>query len=192
MEQVFNAINDKKDIVNDTWNTIISSQSLDKAWAIVTYTLEQKWALMPTPFGIVDDDAGYVARYHEHIAKFLTSPVKPMTATKASQNRLAPRLPDPITGRIQSRVNVESTLSFMDKLKNMGFGTIETLHTGNNKRLTKVFVKRKYEALDDIPKGHLKKLKVSQQDYDTGCGDEQHSDSETRSETAGTSESRET
>ena len=145
MELVFDGLKAGKNVAAE-WSNIITPHSLDKAWTVIEYCLAQKWALMPPSFGGVcaDGDEGFIATYRDYLVKFLTSPIKPLTATRVVQNRLAPRLPD-ATGKLQSRVNMDSALSFMERLNGIGFGKIDSTTTGKNRRAMKTFVKRPFD-----------------------------------------------
>ena len=63
MENVFDSLSDGLPISRDNWDTYISCDSLDRAWAVVTYNLDQKWAMLPpsvdVPLGVDDDDCNY-------------------------------------------------------------------------------------------------------------------------------------
>ena len=141
MENVFDSLSDGLPITRDTWDTEIACDSLDRAWAVVSYNLEQKWAMMPpsvdVPLG-VDDDDNYLTKNVVKIRKFLTCPDQPVTPSKAVQQRLVSRTSDPSTGRLKDP-NVQCAVAFMEKLQDYGFGEMMESTSGKNKRHTKLF-----------------------------------------------------
>ena len=168
MENVFDSLSDGLPITRDNWGTEIACDSLDRAWAVVNYNLEQKWAMMPPSVGVplgVDDDDNYLTKNVVKIRKFLTCPDQPVTPSKAVQQRLVPRTSDPSTGRLKDP-NVQCAVAFMEKLQDYGFGEMMELTSGKNKRHTKLFRKRKFDNLSDNVREHLQALEISKEAYD--------------------------
>ena len=168
MENVFDCLSDGLPITRDTWDTEIACDSLDRAWAVVSYNLEQKWAMMPpsvdVPLG-VDDDDNYLTKNVVKIRKFLSCLDQPVTPSKAVQQRLVPRTSDPSTGRLKDP-NVQCAVAFIEKLQDYGFGEMMESTSGKNKRHTKLFRKRKFDNLSDNVREHLQALEISKEAYD--------------------------
>ncbi len=164
LENAFDALKDGIAIDITTWNTTISVESLKRAWLIVEYTLKQKWALMPPSFDVPDatSDAEFLTKYSNRIVKFLSRSDFPITPSTAVRYRCIPTSVNASTGE-HVKANVESAVAFMEKLEKLGFGQL-TSQTSGRRQSTR-FEKRKYDDLDEEAKEHLKKLRMSKDEF---------------------------
>ena len=167
MEMAFNAIASGTALTMDTWSKTIELASLERAWKVICYALDQKWALMPptTDFVNPDTDDFFLEHNYRKIRKLLNRPGKdfPMTPSAAARHRLTPTGVDSKGNKIKN--NSDTALAFFDKLQDLHFGKNKK-EVAKNKKVTSRFSKRKYEELDAVALGHLKKLKMTKKQYE--------------------------
>ena len=167
MEQAFNAVSADGTFNIDNWETTITLACLQSAWSIVNYTLKQKWALMPPcaeVYANPSSDEAFVSTNGDRIKKFLMRSDFPMSPSNALRYRCVPNSVDE-QGKVV-KLNVSHAEKFLARLETIGFGELRSVTGVKNKQVSKSFVKRKFQDLSSDAVEHLKKLKLSREEYE--------------------------
>lgn len=155
------------------WSSTIEVDSLNTAKTIMDYILDQKFALMLPEIKIAAEpsflpDKSIISGVQvldsnpKHLTKFLTYKGEELSASDVSRFRLMP--PTPTRGK--NKYPVDQCRSFMRSVSEGGFGSVdESIKEGSSKKSFH-FRKRPFSELGENQQETLKKLLITQTDYD--------------------------
>jgi hypothetical protein len=153
-----------------TWSDKIDEITISKAKNVLDYLIDEKFALMKPEIKIVEDAdissdqiGSQLLDNSKHVTKFLSFNRSEITASDVSQYRLMPATKT----SDKNKYPAKECKSYMKRVADAGFGIVREIEREGSFRKCATFYKRQLQDLGIPQRESLKKLKISDEQYNS-------------------------